>query len=72
MQPKSVHFSTPTTKKEPRTISWNGTWPPETVFLVFVRSQKKGMYMSQDTSQDWREFKQVQITSVEGNNIAHW
>ena len=66
MRPENVHVSTPSTKKEPRTIIWNGTWPPETVFLVFVRSQKKGMYMSQGTSQDWREFKQVKNYKCRG------
>ena len=62
MRPENVF--TATTKNESRTITWNGTWPPETVFVVFARWQKKGVSVYQGTSQDWREFKQVQITSV--------
>lgn len=62
MRPENVHISTPTTKKESSKVIWNGTWPPETVFVVFERWQKKGL------SQDWREFKQVENIRVEGNN----
>lgn len=61
MRPENVHISTPTTKKESTKVIWNGTWPPETVFVVFERWQKKGL------SQDWREFKQttLQLVTVE-------
>ena len=62
MRPENVHISTPTKKKESAKVIWNGTWPPGTVFVIFERVQKKGM------SQGWREFKQVENTSVEGNS----
>ena len=62
MRPENVHISTPTKKKESAKVIWNGTWPPGTVFVIFERVQKKGM------SQGWREFKQVENTSIEGNN----
>lgn len=71
MRPENVQVSPPKTKKESRKVSWNGTWPPETVFIIFERWHKKGMSAAQGTSQGWREFKQVQITSVEGTNIGH-
>jgi len=61
MRPVDVRVSPPKTKKESREVVWNGTWPPETVFVVFERQQKKEMSEAQGTLQGWREFKQVQI-----------
>jgi len=65
MRPVNVQVSSPKVKEESRKVVWNGTWPPETVFVVFERQQKNEMSETQGTSQGWREFKQVQI-SLEG------
>lgn len=42
------------------TISWNGSWPSSTVFVVMSRQQKK--LTSLDS--EWTEFKQSQTTSL--------
>ncbi|XP_020605527.1 anosmin-1-like isoform X2 [Orbicella faveolata] len=64
MRPENVQVSPPKTKKESRKVTWNGTWPPETVFIIFERWHKKGMSAAQGTSQGWREFKQTILQSI--------
>ena len=63
MTPENVHVSAaPVTNKESSgkfTISWNGTWPLNTIFILMSRWHKKGMFL--DSSQGWEEITQVQI-----------
>lgn len=61
MRPENVEVSAHETKKEfgKFTISWNGTWPFNTVFVLMSRWHKKGTFL--DSSQGWQEIKQVQL-----------
>ena len=61
MRPENVQVSVPERKKRSQnyTISWNGTWPFATVFVVMAKQQKKGSSSDTDAPQDWKEVKQV-------------
>ena len=59
MKPENVQVAAPVKNKrlENYTISWNGTWPSSTVFVVMVKQWKKGK--STDANTVWIELMQV-------------
>lgn len=58
MKPENVQVAAPVkNKRYENTISWNGTWPSSTVFVVMVRQWKKGK--STDANTVWIELMQV-------------
>ena len=63
MRPENVQVSFPDSrnkKSQNYTISWNGTWPSSTVFVVVAKKQTKSSSSeSHDNSHDWTEIKQA-------------
>ncbi|CAH3123485.1 unnamed protein product [Porites lobata] len=67
MKPENVQVAAPVKNKrlENYTISWNGTWPSSTVFVVMVKQWKKGK--STDANTVWIELMQTTLQSVQVN-----
>lgn len=66
MRPENVQVSAPVTNKESGkfTISWNGSWPLNTIFVLMSRWHKKGIMFLDSSQQSWEEIKQVQTTHL--------
>lgn len=61
MTPENVDVSTTNNEDTQNfSITWNGTWPSATVFVVMVRQMKKGVTPDVAPSHGWTELKQVQ------------
>lgn len=59
MKPENVQVSVPERNKKAQsnnyyTISWNGTWPTGTVFVVLAKQQR-----GSSLEDSWTEIKQV-------------
>ncbi|XP_068736034.1 anosmin-1-like isoform X3 [Montipora capricornis] len=62
MRPESVQVSI---RRHAYIVSWNGTWPPGTVFIVMSRQTEKASLSNSTPADAWTEIKQTTSHSVQ-------
>lgn len=62
MRPESVQVSI---RRHAYIVSWNGTWPPGTVFIVMSRQTEKASSSNSTPADAWTEIKQTTSHSVQ-------